>query len=76
MVSASVLYSAAYIFHAPISTTQTMTAGILGVGATKRVSAVRWSVVGNIAVAWVLTLPAAALVAAVFYFIFHWAIPA
>lgn len=75
-VSASVLYSAAYIFHAPISTTQTMTASILGVGATRRFSAVRWSVAGNIAVAWVLTLPAAAAVAAVMYFFFHWIIPA
>ncbi len=75
-VSASVLYGAAYIFHAPISTTQTMTASILGVGATKRLSAVRWSVAGNILVAWVLTLPAAASVSAVMYFVFHWLIPA
>lgn len=75
-VSAGVLYSAAYIFHAPISTTQTMTASILGVGATRRFSAVRWSVAGNIAVAWVLTLPAAAAVSAVMYYLFHWLIPA
>ncbi len=74
-VAAGILYSAAYVFHAPISTTQTITASILGVGATKRLSAVRWSVAGNIAVAWVLTLPAAAGVAAVMYFFFHWAIP-
>lgn len=74
-VSAGVLYSAAYIFHAPISTTQTMTASILGVGATRRFSAVRWSVAGNIAVAWVLTLPSAAAVAAIMYFFFHWVIP-
>ncbi len=75
-VSAGVLYSAAYIFHAPISTTQTMTASILGVGATRGLSAVRWSVAGNIVVAWVLTLPASALVAALMYFLFHGAIPA
>ncbi len=74
-VSASVLYSAAYIFHAPISTTQTMTASILGVGATRGISAVRWSVAGNILVAWVLTLPAAAAVAAMSYWFFHWVIP-
>ena len=74
-VSAAVLYGAAYIFHAPISTTQTMTASILGVGATKRFSAVRWSVAGNIASAWVLTLPAAAAVSAVMYFFFHLVIP-
>ncbi len=74
-VAASVLYTAAYVFHAPISTTQTITAAILGAGATKRRSAVRWSVVGNIAVAWVLTLPAAALVATAFYYLFYWIIP-
>lgn len=74
-VSASVLYLAAYVFHAPISTTQTMTASLLGVGATKRISSVRWAVVGNILVAWVLTLPAAAATAAVMYFFFHWLIP-
>ena len=39
----------------------------MGVGATKRLSAVRWGVAGNIAVAWVLTIPAAAAVAAVVY---------
>jgi inorganic phosphate transporter, PiT family len=64
-VAASVLYTTAFVFHAPISTTQTITGSILGVGATKRLSAVRWGVAGNILVAWVLTLPAAALVAAI-----------
>jgi inorganic phosphate transporter, PiT family len=48
----------------PVSTTHTITGAIVGVGATQRVSAVRWGVAGNIVVAWVLTLPAAALVAA------------
>jgi inorganic phosphate transporter, PiT family len=48
----------------PISTTHTITSAIMGVGATKRLSAVRWGVAGNIVVAWVLTFPAAALVAA------------
>lgn len=76
MVSASVLYVAAYWAHAPISTTQTITAAIMGVGATKRKSAVRWNVAGNIVVAWVLTLPAAAAVAAIMYYILHWLIPA
>jgi len=49
----------------PISTTHTITSAIMGVGATKRLSAVRWGVAGNILIAWVLTFPAAALVAAV-----------
>src|SRR6478735_6754344 len=62
--AATVLFVTAFVYKAPISTTQTITGSIMGVGATKRLSAVRWGVAGNIAVAWVLTLPAAALVAA------------
>jgi PiT family inorganic phosphate transporter len=62
-VASSVLYTTAYAFHAPISTTHTITAAIMGVGATKRRSAVRWGVAGDILTAWVLTLPASALVA-------------
>ena len=63
-VSATLLYGAAYLFNAPVSTTQTITSAIMGAGATRRLSAVRWGVAGNIAVAWVLTIPAAALIAA------------
>lgn len=63
-VASGVLYTAAYAFHAPISTTHTITSAVMGVGATKRLSAVRWGVAGNIVTAWVLTIPAAALVAA------------
>ena len=48
----------------PVSTTHTITGAIVGVGATQRVSAVRWGVAGNIVVAWVITLPAAASIAA------------
>ncbi|MGI5166748.1 anion permease [Spirillospora sp. CA-253888] len=66
-----ILYAAAYIWHAPISTTHTITSAIMGVGATKRLSAVRWGVAGNIVMAWVLTMPAAALVAAVVYWLVH-----
>jgi PiT family inorganic phosphate transporter len=64
--AASVIYGAAH-FGFPISTTQTITASIMGAGATGRLSAVRWGVAGNIAWAWVLTLPAAAGVAALVY---------
>ena len=60
-VAASVLYASAYWLHAPISTTHTITSAIMGVGATKRLSAVRWGVAKNIGVAWVLTIPMAAL---------------
>jgi PiT family inorganic phosphate transporter len=66
-VAASVLYTTAFAFQAPISTTHTITSSIMGVGATKRMSAVRWGVAGNIAVAWVLTIPAAATVAGIVY---------
>ncbi|MEW9554531.1 anion permease [Nonomuraea sp. NPDC050783] len=69
--AASVLYVAAMGFGAPISTTHTITTAIMGVGATKRLSAVRWGVAGNIVTAWILTIPAAALVAAVSYFVLH-----
>ena len=65
--ASAVLYTTAFAFAAPISTTQTITSSILGVGATKRLSAVRWGVAGNIVVAWVLTIPAAAGVAALLY---------
>jgi PiT family inorganic phosphate transporter len=51
----------------PVSTTHTITGAIVGVGAARKVSAVRWNVASGIVVAWVVTLPAAALVAAVFY---------
>jgi len=67
-VAASVLYTTAFVFQAPISTTHTITSAIMGVGATKRLSAVRWGVAKNIAVAWVLTIPMAGLVAALMYF--------
>jgi PiT family inorganic phosphate transporter len=50
-----------------VSTTHTITGCIMGVGAARRASAVRWGVAGNILIAWLLTLPAAASVAAVFY---------
>ncbi|MCV2394889.1 inorganic phosphate transporter [Actinotalea sp. M2MS4P-6] len=70
-VAASVLYTTAFAFQAPISTTHTITSSIMGVGATKRLSAVRWGVAGHIAVAWVLTIPAAASVAAVVYLVLH-----
>jgi PiT family inorganic phosphate transporter len=69
--ASAVLYTAAFAFAAPISTTQTITASILGVGATKRLSAVRWGVAGNILVAWVLTIPMAALVAALAFWAIH-----
>ena len=51
----------------PVSSTHTITGAIVGVGAARRVSAVRWNVASNIVVAWFLTLPAAAIIAAIVY---------
>ncbi|HTO31856.1 MAG TPA: inorganic phosphate transporter [Pararhizobium sp.] len=53
----------------PVSTTHTITGAIVGVGAARRVSAVRWGLAGNIVIAWIVTLPAAALISALFYFV-------
>ncbi len=53
----------------PVSTTHTITGAIVGVGATKRLSAVRWGVAGTIVWAWVLTIPCSALIAAVFWYL-------
>lgn len=55
----------------PVSTTHTIAGGIMGVGALKRMSAVRWGVAGNIVIAWVLTIPASAFAGGVFYWLFH-----
>jgi PiT family inorganic phosphate transporter len=56
----------------PVSTTHTIIGAIVGVGAMRRTSAVRWGTAGNIVVAWVITLPAAAIVGAIFYELAAW----
>ena len=70
-----VLYFMAIGQHAPVSTTHTMTSSVMGAGATKRFSAVRWGVARNIITAWVITIPAAAGVAALSYGILRLFIP-
>jgi PiT family inorganic phosphate transporter len=60
------LFSATWL-GIPVSTTHTITGSIMGVGAARRTSAVRWGVAGNIIIAWVVTLPAAGLIAALTY---------
>jgi inorganic phosphate transporter, PiT family len=69
--ASSVLFVAAIGYGVPISTTHTITSAIMGVGATKRLSAVRWGVAGNIVTAWIFTMPGAGLVAAIGYFVAH-----
>ncbi len=63
----SVMLFAASAFGIPVSTTHTITGCIVGVGAARRTSAVRWSVAHKVAVAWVVTIPASAVVGALFY---------
>ena len=63
---AAVVLTATHLGY-PLSTTHVISGGVMGAGAAKRLSAVRWGVAGNIAVAWVLTLPAAALIGGVAY---------
>jgi PiT family inorganic phosphate transporter len=65
-VGATVILAASHVGF-PLSTTHVISGAIMGTGAAKRVSAVRWGVAGNILVAWVLTLPAAAFVGGVTY---------
>jgi hypothetical protein len=60
------LYLATFL-GIPVSTTQTITGAIVGVGATRRLSAVRWGVARRIVWAWILTIPAAGVIAAVAY---------
>ncbi|MFW6773685.1 anion permease [Nocardioides sp. CPCC 205120] len=70
-VAAGVLYTTAFAFEAPISTTHTITSAVMGAGATKRFSAVRWGVAKSIIMAWILTFPMAGLVGAAGYWIAH-----
>jgi PiT family inorganic phosphate transporter len=60
---AGILWTTAH-YGFPVSTTQTITGCVMGAGASRRLSAVRWGIAGNIAIAWILTLPAAGLVGA------------
>ena len=63
---AATLFAATWL-GIPVSTTHTITGSIIGVGAARRISSVRWSVANNIVVAWIITIPASAAIAAIFY---------
>jgi len=67
--AAAAVICGASALGAPISTTHTISTTVIGVGASKRLSAVRWGVAGRLVVAWVLTIPAAAIVAAACYWL-------
>ena len=66
--AASIIYTASH-FGMPVSTTHVISSAIIGVGSSDRLSAVRWGVAGNIVIAWILTIPASALVAAIAYLV-------
>lgn len=68
--AATVILLATWL-KAPVSTTHVISSSIMGVGAAKRVSAVRWGVAQNMLIAWLLTLPISAAVSALVYFLFH-----
>jgi PiT family inorganic phosphate transporter len=65
----SIAIFSATLLGVPVSTTHTITGAIVGVGSTRRLSAVRWGVAGRIVWAWILTIPAAALIAAVCFYV-------
>jgi inorganic phosphate transporter, PiT family len=67
--SAAAVISIASHFGAPISTTHIISTSVLGVGSSKRLSAVRWGIAGNMLIAWILTIPAAGCVAAACFFL-------
>jgi PiT family inorganic phosphate transporter len=67
----TILYIATRLGY-PVSTTHTLSGAVMGAGATKRFSAVRWGVAGNIVRAWLLTIPATALIAAAAYWPIAW----
>ncbi len=71
VASAAIVLGAA-LFGGPVSTTHVVSTSILGAGSAERVNKIRWGVVGDIAVAWLLTIPASALVAAVVYLLVRW----
>ena len=70
-VASAILYLTTFAFSAPVSTTHIITGSIMGVGATKRKTAVRWGVAGNIVTAWILTIPGAGLSGALCYVVAH-----
>lgn len=69
--AATIMYITSFVFKAPISTTHVITSAIMGVGATKRIRAVRWGVAKNIVMGWFITMPAAAAVAALMYWLVY-----
>jgi PiT family inorganic phosphate transporter len=66
---AAITLYASTMLGVPVSTTHTITGSILGIGTIKKASSVKWMVAKNIVIAWILTIPAAALISAFFYWL-------
>jgi len=66
----------AALLGGPVSTTQVVSSSIMGVGSAERLSKVRWGVAGSIAIAWVVTIPVSAAMAALLYYPVLWLIGA
>jgi PiT family inorganic phosphate transporter len=74
-LSSAVVILSASLLGGPVSTTQVVSSAIMGVGAAERANKVRWGVAGEIAMAWVLTIPATALAAAGIYWLISHILP-
>jgi inorganic phosphate transporter, PiT family len=70
-LTSTIVILGASLLGGPVSTTQVVSSAIMGVGAAERVNKVRWGVAGEIAIAWLLTIPASALLGAGFYFLIN-----
>jgi inorganic phosphate transporter, PiT family len=68
----AIMLFAATFLGIPVSTTHTVTGAVIGVGAARKASAVRWNIAGNIVMAWIITLPATAIIAAMCYLLSEW----
>jgi PiT family inorganic phosphate transporter len=73
--AAALVVLVATLWHAPVSTTHVVSSSIMGVGTVKSASAVRWGIVRQIVMAWLLTLPISALLGAGCFYLLHFAIP-
>jgi len=71
LAGAATLFGATWL-GIPVSTTHTITGSIIGVGAARKLRGVRWNIAANIVIAWVITIPAAGSIAAIFYGISTW----
>ncbi|MDH7481627.1 MAG: inorganic phosphate transporter [Armatimonadota bacterium] len=69
--AAALVVLSATLWHAPVSTTHVISSSVMGVGSAKRLSAVRWGIVGQIVLAWLMTLPISALLSMISYALLH-----